>query len=35
MISDRIEAGTFAIAAAMTDGDLTLHHSQGTILTRF
>ncbi len=29
VISDRIEAGTFAIAAAMTDGDLTLHHSQG------
>ena len=28
VISDRIEAGTFAIAAAMTDGDLTLHHSQ-------
>ncbi len=27
VISDRIEAGTFAIAAAMTDGDLTLHHS--------
>ena len=29
VISDRIEAGTFAIAAAMTNGDLTLHHSQG------
>ena len=29
VISDRIEAGTFAIASAMTDGDLTLHHSQG------
>ena len=29
VISDRIEAGTFAIAAAMTDGDLTLHHSKG------
>ena len=29
VISDRIEAGTFAIAAAMTDGDLTLHHSEG------
>ena len=29
VISDRIEAGTFAIAAAMTDGDLTLHHSRG------
>ena len=29
VISDRIEAGTFAIAAAMTDGDLTLHQSQG------
>lgn len=29
VISDRIEAGTYAIAAAMTDGDLTLHHSQG------
>jgi UDP-N-acetylglucosamine 1-carboxyvinyltransferase len=28
VISDRIEAGTFAIAAAMTDGDLTLHYSQ-------
>jgi len=25
VISDRIEAGTFAIAAAMTNGDLTLH----------
>ena len=29
VISDRIEASTFAIAAAMTNGDLTLHHSQG------
>ena len=29
VISDRIEAGTFAIAAAMTDGDLKLHYSQG------
>ena len=29
VISDRIEAGTFAIAAAMTNGDLTLNHSQG------
>ena len=29
VISDRIEAGTFAIASAMTNGDLTLHHSQG------
>ncbi len=29
VISDRIEAGTFAIASAMTDGDLTLHHSHG------
>ena len=28
VISDRIEAGTFAIASAMTDGDLTLHYSQ-------
>ena len=25
VVADRIEAGTFAIAAAMTDGDLTLH----------
>ncbi len=29
VISDRIEAGTFAIAAAMTDGDLTLHQAEG------
>jgi UDP-N-acetylglucosamine 1-carboxyvinyltransferase len=29
VISDRIEAGTFAIAAAMTDGDLTLHNTEG------
>ena len=28
VISDRIEAGTFAIAAAMTGGDLTLHGTQ-------
>ena len=25
VVADRIEAGTYAIAAAMTDGDLTLH----------
>ena len=25
VVADRVEAGTFAIAAAMTDGDLTLH----------
>jgi len=29
VMSDRIEAGTFAIAAAMTDGDLTLHNTEG------
>lgn len=29
VVSDRIEAGTFAIAAAMTGGDLTLHHTVG------
>ena len=29
VISDRIEAGTFAIAAAMTKGDLTLHRTDG------
>ncbi len=28
VIADRIEAGTFAIAAAMTGGDLTLHNAQ-------
>ena len=28
VVADRIEAGTFAIAAAMTDGDLTLHGAQ-------
>ena len=28
VISDRIEAGSFAIAAAMTGGDLTLHGTQ-------
>ena len=27
VIADRIEAGTFAIAAAMTGGDLTLHNA--------
>ncbi len=29
VIADRIEAGTFAIAAAMTNGDLTLHQTKG------
>ena len=29
VMSDRIEAGTFAIAAAMTNGDLTLHNTEG------
>jgi UDP-N-acetylglucosamine 1-carboxyvinyltransferase len=29
VISDRIEAGTFAIAAAMTGGDLTAATNQG------
>ena len=28
VIADRIEAGTFAIAAAITGGDLTLHNAQ-------
>ena len=34
MISDRIEAAHIAIAAAMTNGDLTLHRSKGIILVR-
>ena len=32
VISDRIEAGTFAIAAAMTGGDLTLYRNVGSNL---